>query len=99
MDTTKPLEYDRYYHIYNRGINGTNLPSGLRFYLRPMIRKCEAIKEKIQGLILAKVEFCKIYQGTAASVGILPSQNNLKYNKNRYIKNVVFFQFYEWELM
>lgn len=25
MNTTKPIEYDAYYHIYNRGINGADI--------------------------------------------------------------------------
>jgi putative transposase len=48
MQPFEPLNYDSYYHIYNRGINGTNLfvkPDNYLFFLRQYDKYVEPIAE------------------------------------------------------
>lgn len=75
MNTIQPLEYDSYFHIYNRGINGENLfreNSNYEHFLRLFIKYSEPIAE-IYAWCLLKNHFHML-------VRILP-ENEIEYMK------------------
>jgi REP element-mobilizing transposase RayT len=91
MGISKPLEYDRYYHIYNKGIDGTNLfkqESDYQFFLNKYAEYIEPIADTYVWVLLKNHFHFLVRIKAEDEIGfIIPNQRNksVKYpNKKKY---------------